>query len=211
MRFTKAFLTAIAAFSALVPLTRPLSAPVYADYPRPALVPASWELSFTHGTPQRIVVDIPGKGSQAFWYMTYTVTNNSSQEQLFLPVFEMLTADGRVVRSDRSIPGLVFDRVKEREKRTFLEPFYKTAGTLLVGEAEAKDGVAIWPEVQLRMGQFSIFVEGLSGETSTVKLADKDVILRKQLQLNYHIRGDEVYPGEDEINTDDPAEQWVMR
>ena len=34
-------------------------------------------------------------------------------------------------------------------------------------------------------------------------------ILRKTLQLNYFIRGDEVYPGEDEVNKD--SEEWVMR
>ena len=35
------------------------------------------------------------------------------------------------------------------------------------------------------------------------------VILRKTLQLNYLINGDEVYPGEDVVN-ENPS-QWVMR
>ena len=61
-----------------------------------------------------------------------------------------------------------------------------------------------------RMGHFSIFVSGLSGETATVKDKDgKDQILRKTLQLNYLIRGDDIYPGEDEVN-ENPSE-WVMR
>jgi hypothetical protein len=60
------------------------------------------------------------------------------------------------------------------------------------------------------MGQFSIFITGLSGETATVTRHDaKPVILRKTLQLNYLIRGDAVYPGEDEINEN--PQQWVMR
>ncbi|MDW8263539.1 MAG: hypothetical protein RMJ35_13510 [Phycisphaerales bacterium] len=181
------------------------------SYPRPALYPTSWELDFSHGLPQRIVVEVPGQGGQAFWYMTYTVTNNSDREQMFLPLFELLTEDGRTVRSDQSIPAVVFERIRERERKSLLEPFYKTAGPLLIGPEQAKDGVAIWPEIQLRMGRFSIFVEGLSGETATVKLGERDVILRKTLQLNYHIRGDEVYPGEDEVNRDEPAEVWIMR
>ena len=37
----------------------------------------------------------------------------------------------------------------------------------------------------------------------------KDTILRKTLQLNYFIRGDEVYPGEDQVN-DNPS-MWIMR
>ncbi len=181
-------------------------------YPKPALVPNSWELNFSHGQLQRIVVEIPGMTNpRAYWYITYTVTNKTDREQIFLPVFEMLTADGRVVRSDNSIPGPVFDKIKQREKKTFLEPFYKTAGTLLVGDEQAKDGVAIWPEVQSRMGYFSLFIEGLSGETAEVKAGDKTFILRKTLQLNYHVRGDEVRPGDDAVNAADTAEQWIMR
>ena len=34
-------------------------------------------------------------------------------------------------------------------------------------------------------------------------------ILRKTLQLNFFIRGDEVFPGEDEVNKD--SEDWIMR
>jgi ABC-type transporter MlaC component len=43
-------------------------------------------------------------------------------------------------------------------------------------------------------------------------MKDKDgnpIILRKTLQLNYHIRGDDVYPGEDEVNVN--KSDWVMR
>ena len=88
----------------------------------------------------------------------------------------------------------------------------------MIGEDQTKDGVAIWKEPTPRMGRFSIYIQGLSGEAVTlkddqgneVKTPDgKPVILRKTLQLNYFIRGDEVYPGEDDVN--DLPEQWVMR
>jgi hypothetical protein len=157
------------------------------------------------------VVEVPGRGPQAYWYLTYTVTNRTDREQLFMPVFELLTHDGNVYRSDRGVPAVVFDRIKQREKKPLLEPFHQIAGTLLVGEDQARDGVAIWPEPAGKMGRFSIFVEGLSGETATVKLGDQDVILRKQLQLNYHIRGDEVYRGEDPVAAAETAQTWVMR
>jgi hypothetical protein len=61
-------------------------------------------------------------------------------------------------------------------------------------------------------------VEGLSGEYAFLKDAkdqpikdDKGqpIIVRKTLQLNYLIRGDEVYPGEDAVNEN--SEVWVMR
>jgi hypothetical protein len=157
------------------------------------------------------VVQVPGSNApKAYWYMTYTVTNNSDAEQLFIPSFDMALEDGRVILNDFKIPKEVFDAIKKREGARFLEPAALIGGQLRIGPDQAKDGVAIWPEPALRMGRFSIFCSGLSGEHATVKGPDgKDVILRKTLQLNYLIRGDEVYPGEDEVNEE--AEQWVMR
>jgi hypothetical protein len=180
-------------------------------YPKPSVYPKSWELDFQHGKPTRIVVQPQGSSVPvAYWYMTYTVTNNSNAEQLFLPTFDMALEDGRVVRDDVKIPKIVFDAIKKREGAKFLETAALIGGQLRLGPDQAKDGVAIWPEPMLRMGRFSIFVTGLSGENATVKGPDdKDVILRKTLQLNYLIRGDEVYPGEDEVNDD--SQEWVMR
>jgi hypothetical protein len=196
------------------------------DFPQPSPYPTSWELKFVHGMPKRIVVDTPNSTTPlAYWYVTYTVTNNGDKEQVFLPQFEMLTNEGKIVRSDVNIPKRVFDAVKSAEHNKLLEPITSITGEIRLGEAEARDGVAIWPEPLARMGHFSIFVSGLSGEAVTLKLVDgkyqivdqaddmknlKDlVILRKTLQLNFHIRGDEVYPGEDEVNQ--VKEEWIMR
>lgn len=203
-----------------------------ADYPEPSPYPVSWELDFQHDRPKRIVVTIPGQGNRAFWYMPYTVTNNTDEDRMFLPVFEMVTRDGKIIRSDKGVPLRVFEEIRrhERARYPFLQPHYKVVDTLRVGEDQAKDGVAIWPEPMSEMGNFSIYVSGLSGETVTMKMVDgvpvrvkpentalelkgvdeKDVkILRKTLQLNYVVYGDEVYPGLDEVNVQ--PEKWVMR
>lgn len=203
-----------------------------ADYPEPSPYPVSWELDFQHDKPKRIVVTLPGQGNRAFWYMPYTITNNTDQDRMFLPVFEMVTRDGKVHRSDKGVPLRVFEAIKrqERARYPFLQPHYKVVGTLRVGEDQAKDGVAIWPEPMTEMGNFSIYVSGVSGETVTMKMVngvpvkvnpentamelkgvdEKDIkILRKTLQLNYVVYGDEVYPGMDEVNVRPQA--WVMR
>lgn len=189
------------------------------DYPKPSVYPIAWELKLDHSKPKRIVVDIPTEsGARAYWYMTYTVTNNSDAEQTFLPVFELLTRDGRVIRSDNNIPAKVLDAVRQRERNKALESSLQIGGELRVGEDQAKEGVAIWLEPERRMGSFSIFVGGLSGEVVAMKdskgepMKDKDgraVILRKTLQLNYQVPGDEVRPGEDPII--DAGQDWVMR
>ena len=203
-----------------------------ADFPEPSPYPVSWELKFDHDKPKRVVVTIPNQGPRAFWYMTYTVSNPTDEDRAFLPVFELVTRDGKIHRSDRGVPQRVFEVVKQQEKAKYpyLEPNHKIGGTLRVGEDQAKDGVAIWPEPMTEMGSFSIFVSGLSGETATLKMVDgrpvkvkpeniaqelkgvkeEDVIiLRKTLQLNYVVFGDEIYPGLDEVNV--KPEQLVMR
>jgi len=197
-------------------------------YPTPNVYPLSWQLKFSHSKPQRIVVDVPGqKLPQAYWYITYTVTNKTDREQMWLPTFEFLTEEGKVIQSDaKTIPSKVFDAIKQREHNELLEPSTKVAGTIRVGEAEAKDSVAIWEEPEPELGHFSIFVSGLSGEVRQFKkvdgnlvelktgadfkeAGDKVVILRKTLQLNFFINGDDVYPGQDVVN--EKAEEWVMR
>ena len=196
----------------VVALTIAVFAPsMRAEYPKPSPFPKSWELTFDHGKPQRVVVKDAGSNApRAYWYMTYNVVNNTDNEQPFLPAFELVTEDGRVVRNDFKIPRVVFDEIKKREGNKYLEPAALIAGKLRIGPDEARDGVAIWPEPSAEMGQFSVYVSGLSGEIAEVKSpTTKPVMLHKTLQLNYLIRGDEVYPGEDEVN-ENPS-QWVMR
>lgn len=189
------------------------------DYPKPSPYPISWELNFTHSQPQRIVVKAPGDlTASAYWYITYTVTNNSGQEQMFLPLFEMLNDDGSVTRSDRNISPAVFDAIKSREKNELLQPPLSVGPELRIGEDQAVDSVAIWREPRLQMGQFSIFITGLSGEWvflkddqgQDVKGPDgQPVILRKTLMLSYTVRGDETFGGPDAVV--EQSRQWVMR
>jgi hypothetical protein len=214
---------ALAFSTALVIATavRPVSA-----FPKPSVFPISWELKFEHSAPKRIVVRTPGTiNPVAYWYMTFTVTNNTSEEQRFLPVFEMLMGDGTVIRSDKEIPAGVFDEIRKRERRKSLEPMEKIAGRLLIGEDQARDGVAIWREPTTRMGTFHIFAGGLSGETVIMKEGQEIQIkdwtkvtdaekkklttLRKTLDMTYQIPGDEIKPEEDAINSQ--GEEWVMR
>jgi hypothetical protein len=192
-------------------LTLFLASATSAAFPKPSIYPISWELKFTHATPKRIVVNVPGESvPQAFWYMTYTVENDGKEERMFLPDFQIALQDGRTIRSDNNISPVVFEAIKHQANDPLLQPYLKIAGLLRVGEDEAKDGVAIWREPMPRLEHFSIFVQGLSGEAVTVQgPKDKPVILRKTLQLNYIYRGDEFYPGLTQVDQD--SQDWVMR
>lgn len=184
------------------------------QYPEPSVYPISWELTFKHKQPRRVVV-----GTTPYWYMTYTVINKTGQEQVFRPDFEMVTSEGKRIKSDRGIPAEVFDRIKNAEGNRFLMPATEVAGTIHVGEDQAKDGVAIWKEPQARMGSFNIFVGGLSGEFVILKddqgkpLTEPDdktpIIVRKTLQVDFAVYGDEFYPGRNEVH--ETGTKWVMR
>ena len=209
------------------------AAPALAQkHPEPSPYPISWELRFEYNIPKRIVVDVPGAAHPvAYWYLKYEVSNPGTEPVDFIPQFEMLTDDGRVLRSDRAIPAPVFDAIKTRERNKLLEPASKIEGRLPPGDDQAKEGVAIWKEPAARMKTFSIFVGGLSGESVTLKrgadgklqtidpkksgeqrkgVAEKDiVIVRKAMHLTFHIPGDEVRPGDDPVEP--KSETWVMR
>jgi len=184
------------------------------QFPEPNIYPISWELTFKHKQPRRIVV-----GTTPYWYLTYSVINKTGQEQVFRPDFQMVTNDAKVIKSDREIPAEAFQRIKSVEGNRFLQPASEIGGPIHVGDDQAKDGVAIWKEPTARMGSFKIFVGGLSGEFVILK-DDQDkpmidpqtktpVIVRKTLELDYAVYGDEFYPGRDEVH--ETGTKWVMR
>jgi hypothetical protein len=192
-------------------------------YPKPSPYPISWDLRFEYQTPKRIVVrTAPGREPEAFWYMTFTVANLSREEHNFLPRFEMLANDGEVHRSDDNIPLVVLETIRIKEHNARLEGLNDIAGVLRVGEDQAREGVAIWREPHPKMGRFSIFAAGLSGESVILK-DDKGnaiertnpegkkvpVVLWKTFQLDYLMPGDEKNPGNDVIEL--VEQKWIMR
>lgn len=230
------------------------SAAVANAVPRPGPTPRSWQFVFEHGMPKRIVITPPGADRpQAYWYLTYTVSNPGPKEQSFNPTFEMVMDDGLVIRSDgkryetvngqtrevtrkatidgkvqdvpETIPPIVLEAIRQHERNKSLQSVYQIAGALRAGRDEAKEGVAIWPEPNPRMGKFSLYVTGLSGEIVTMKQVgndfvelkkdelpgkdDKLTILRRTLQIRYQMEGDERNPGNDRL--EQVAEEWVYR
>jgi hypothetical protein len=175
--------------------------PLHADFPKPSPYPISWELAMAHSKPKRIVMQAPrDKTPMPYWYMTYHVVNNTTKDKItFLPVFEMMTEAGMVIRSDsHTISPAVFERVKSIERNLkFLQA--DASGDLRQGEDQSRDGVAIWREPTARMGTFSIFASGFSGEAVDVKEDDKIVKLHKTLQITYRLSSDENHPNEGEL------------
>ena len=191
-------LLAVAAFSSPV-----LSAP------QPKLVSTDWSLKFSHHDPQAIFLRVPGEDdSRIFWYMLYTVTNQTAQERVFVPNFILYTDTGQVLHGAEGVSPSVFEAIQARHRNPLLENVSSMTGVLLKGEDNAKDGVAIFTDIDPNARSFDLFVGGLSGEGVTVKLpvkveiieADTEgkvrkvvkdtVVLHKTLRLHYRLPDD---------------------
>jgi hypothetical protein len=155
-------------------------------FPEPSPYPITWEIKLEVATPKRVVID-----GKAYWYLTYNVTNNTKQERVYLPIYEVLTPNGKVTRADRLIPLNVVKAIKNREGIKFLEQANEIAGEIRLGEDQTRDGVTIWPEASPDDRSFTVFATGFSGETAKVPGPDgKDLTLYKALKLDYLVPGD---------------------
>lgn len=181
-------------------------------FPEPDLVSDAWQFDFEHEAPRRIVVRLPGeKQATIYWYLPYTVTNNTGEDRLFIPSFTVLTDAGDLITAGEKIDPLVYEAIEQQEKNPLLESPIEVIGKLLQGEDNARDSVAIWPAPASDVDRMTIFVGGISGETAVVTnpRTDEQVVLRKTLALTYDTPGD---PGHLMTTPVIPAgEEWVMR
>ena len=192
--------------------------------PEPSLVPSddTWQLEIElHGQPQLLTITLPGDTEpQRFWYVLYTVTNNSDQDVEFYPQFDLLTDTFRLSHAGVGVRRPVFEAVRNRYRSAIplMEPASMGTGKILLGRDNARDSVAIFKDFDPRATAVSIFAGGFSNETVTVEhpmLKDAEtgepeqVLLRKTLRLKYQVPGDEFSPdGRVMLYRD---REWIMR
>ena len=230
MKYVGAFLAIVLAAYITAAQTPPATQPSSgaSPVPRPSVVSPSWELNFEYQTPQMIEVAPPGEAkARVFWYMLYTVTNETGREQIFVPELVRYSDTGKVSRAGEKVPAAVFAAVQSRHNNPLLKDQPAMTGKLLQGEDNAKDGVAIWPDLDEQAQGFDIFVGGLSGETEKIKLptpttvtvideegnrkqAVKDeAIVSKTLRLAYKLPGE--YAARARTQPKLEKKEWVMR
>src|SRR4030042_117005 len=190
--------------------------------PQPAVVPMpnQWTLNVVFDQPQQIMVKVPGSAkAQRFWYVIVTLTNNSDMDVPFYPSCELMTDTLQIVKSYQDTTNAVFDKIKRRHKKKYplLESVLFADNRILQGQDNAKDLVIIWPDFDAKAKNISLFLAGLSNETVSVehpteKDADgnpKKLYLRKTLELQYSIGGDEKLRSGSKLAYKGKA--WVMR
>lgn len=195
-----------------------------ASQPTPAIASAAWNLNFKFQDPQRLSVVLPGEaGPTVYWYMLYTVENLTDREVEFFPRFEVVTDKLEVTRSDRGVSPEAFQAVFRRANDPGLLPAEKIAGRILRGKDRARHGVAIWKDMDPRTKSFTVYVGGLSGESTRWKNPAVDpekpegpgnqryFVLRKTLAIPYDLPGS-VGSRSVAVPRRHPDKQtWVMR
>jgi len=186
-----------------------------AAIPEPEPVARRWELDFKPGPFRVASVEVEGQGAKSFLYMTYRVANNSKEDVLFAPVFDLATAEGALVRSGAEIPAEVTKAITAKLDNPLLKDQVSVLGTLQQGEANAREGLVIWSLPKADLDKVNIYVAGLSGETQTVEVIDpktkevKRVSLRKTKMLTYRMPGDVLKQGNDPFEKIE--DRWIMR
>ncbi|MEM7808887.1 MAG: hypothetical protein AAF561_12325 [Planctomycetota bacterium] len=189
-----------------------------ADYPQPGFAPKAWEFDLDYRQPQRVVLRAPNGQTEAYWYLAYTVTNDTEQERTFLPDIVLVTRTGEVLAANDNIPMGVFEAIRRRTPGLPLVAPQEVFGRLLIGEDRARSSVAIWREPLRDMGTFQIFVAGLNGDVETIESSDgspmvgddgETLLVRKTKRLGFRVLGDGIDTGPDSIKQE--VDEWVMR
>ena len=193
------------------------SAGVFVSAPEPSPVSRRWQLELDFTDLRVMTVDTDG-GQMPYFYLTYTVTNNSGEDILFAPRWELATDEGDLLRSGHSVPLGVTQQILDALENPYLESQVEISGPLLQGEGNARDGLVIWPVNDADPDQIQVFGAGFSGETATVEVPDpttrqpKRVVLRKTFEVEYEVNG------ELDLNSAKPLTRagtgrtrWIMR
>ena len=173
--------------------------------PRPAPTPWTWQLDFKSHDPARITLTLPGEAEPTtFWYLFYTVTNNTGREAQFYPMFHLVTDTLEVVEGGDRIHPKVYDAIRARHRRQY--PFFMAPpaayGLLNQGSDNRRTSAAVFRNFDPQASRFAVYVGGLSGEivrlnnpTYDADQAQSDnnqrfFILRKTLAIHYDLPGD---------------------
>jgi hypothetical protein len=212
---------------------------IYDKDGKPKVGSRLWVLDFKFKPLRSIKVNVPGRGEQICYYLWYQVINKTEQPHTFVPNFELVTQDTRMVYRDEILPT-VLDAISAVEDPTGVQKIQSSNSITrepippLRPSALPRPvtGVAIWTDPNEPTARddaaardrkakapklsdsnyFSIFVAGLSnGWALTEAIGDnsKEVVRRKTLQLKFRRKGDGALRRDEDIHYE--GHEWLYR
>lgn len=205
-----ACLLGVAAFAVLGVVTARAALP-----PEPNPIPIRWQLDLDVGPLQVASVESADQGPMLYYFMTYTVTNNTDEDILLAPSFELATETGVNVVAGQGVPAGVTRELLGRLGNPLLNDQVNMIGVLRRGEAYAREGLVIWPVKDITADEARVYMAGFSGETARIEVVDResgnprDVVLRKTLMAVHDVPGNiDGLPGRPLERTES---RWIMR
>ncbi|MHC4551444.1 MAG: hypothetical protein ACYSUT_01565 [Planctomycetota bacterium] len=194
-----------------------------AAYPAPEIVqkPNQWTFKVDYSQPHQITLAMNGHDKpQRYWYVILTVTNKGPKDEVsFYPACQLITDTFEVIDAGKKVKKSVFDtiKLKHQGRYPFLESLDFADRRIFRGEDNTRDFAIIWPDFDPKARQVSLFISGLSNETAVVEHPTdteedgnpKKIFLRKTLQLQYAIAGDENLRANSSLKEIEST--WVMR
>jgi hypothetical protein len=196
---------------------------VVAKPPEPEVVQKAnqWTLNVAYSAAEQITLQTGNsKQPQRYWYIILSVTNNTFLDEVeFYPLCRLITDTFQEIPADKKVSTAVFNAVKQKHQGSypFLESLDFKDHRVARGQDNTRDFAIIWPDFDPKAKQASLFIGGLSNETTVVedpKLKDengepKKVFLQKTLQLKYAVAGDERLRSAAVMR--EIEKNWVMR
>ncbi|MCA9250157.1 MAG: hypothetical protein R3E58_00980 [Phycisphaerae bacterium] len=175
--------------------------------PEASKIARRWQLDIEFHDLERVSVTLPGDNKPtAYWFMLYTVTNNTGEDIEFYPTFDLVTSTLQVIPAGEAVSPTVYDILRQRYSKLY--PFFRDPirvhGKLLQGEDHARTSVAVFRDFDPKADSVTVYIAGLSGEFAKAanpmfdpkKPESSDnprfFPLRKTLAVTYDIPGDEV-------------------
>jgi len=185
---------------------------------RPAKPATRDDLDFRPGLLQ-LVTDQQSGGR--FLVFTYVVANKTAKTQRFTPRFELLTGEGLVFVGGSDVPPDASLRVRRAAAGPRALDQFQIMGDIAVGEANAKEGVVIFP-ASGDLKDLTLFVSGMSmafdfvtdpatGAPVNDPKSGRPAVVRRSWSRHYSIPGVSDPRESPEARFDVTKDAWVMR
>jgi hypothetical protein len=167
------------------------------------------DLDFRPGV-LRLVTDTDS--GARFWVFTYAVANKTGKTQRFSPRFELLMGDGTILEAGRDVSVEAGRRVLRSVGSDQALDQFQIMGEILDGEANAREGVVVWP-AKGDSKEITLFVAGMSSAFDRVKdpATGKDVTIRRSWSRQYAVPGVTDPRVASEASFDPIKDAWLMR
>lgn len=167
------------------------------------------DLDFRPGA-LRLVTDT--ESGARFWVFTYVIANKTGKTQRFSPRFELLMGDGTILEAGRDVPVEAGRRVQRAVGSDQSLDQFQIMGEILDGEANAREGVVVWP-AKGDSKEITLFVSGMSSAFDRVKdpATGKDSIIRRSWSRQYAVPGSPDPRVASEASFDPIKDSWLMR